>query len=131
MAQSFNVKNFFSTNTATVATSSTSFVNKLAINSDADISLQTANVAKMDDSDLDTDQIRRRGPSDFNRNNYASTDDILHEATTSTTQLTETSSSGFFKENSFLKSKSKVITVAILFTLNLVNYMDRFTVAGN
>ena len=131
MALSFNVKKFFSTNKATVAVSNTSFINKLAINSDNEISLQTAKVVKMDDSDLDTDQIRRRGPSDLNRNNYASTDNILNEATTSTTQLTESSSSEFFKDNDLLKSKSKVVTIAILFTLNLLNYIDRFTIAGN
>jgi hypothetical protein len=134
MAQSFNVKKFFSTNKATVATSSTSFLNTLAIeNSESEIKLKTTSISQMDDSDLDTDQIRRR-PSDLNRSNYASTDDILHESTASTAQLTnndDTSPSISFFINDFFKSKAKIITIGVLFTLNLVNYMDRFTVAGN
>ena len=135
MAQSFNVKKFFSTNKATVATSSTSFLNTLAIdNSENEIKLKTTSISQMDDSDVDTDRIRRR-PSDLNRSNYASTDDILHESTASTAQLTnnddDTSPSTSFFNNDFFKSKAKIITIGVLFTLNLVNYMDRFTVAGN
>jgi len=137
MAQSFNVKKFFSTNKATVATSSTSFLNKLAIdNSESVIKLKTTSISQMDDSDLDTDRIRRR-PSDLNRSNYESTDDILHESTASTAQLTnnndsnDTSPSTSFFNNDFFKSKANIITIGVLFTLNLVNYMDRFTVAGN
>ncbi len=137
MAQSFNVKKFFSTNKATVATSSTSFLNKLAIdNSESEIKLKTTSISQMDDSDLDTDRIRRR-PSDLNRSNYESTDDILHESTASTAQLTnnndsnDTSPSTSFFNNDFFKSKANIITIGVLFTLNLVNYMDRFTVAGN
>jgi len=137
MAQSFNVKKLFSTNKATVATSSTSFLNKLAIdNSESEIKLKTTSVSQMNDSDLDTDRIRRR-PSDLNRSNYESTDDILHESTASTAQLTnnndsnDTSPSTSFFNNDFFKSKANIITIGVLFTLNLVNYMDRFTVAGN
>ena len=123
MTLSLNVKNFFSSHTIA---SSTNSINQLVSNADSVIKLKTTSINKMDDSDLDTDQIL--SGKNANKSNYASTENILQEATSSTAQLTESSNS--LKASSFFESRAKIITVVILFLLNLINYVDRFTIAG-
>jgi hypothetical protein len=53
----------------------------------------------------------------------------------STTALTENPeanepTNNLFTKSEFFRSKRKVIVVSILFVINLINYIDRFTVAG-
>ena len=83
MTLSLNVKNFFSSHTIA---SSTNSINQLVSNADSVIKLKTTSINKMDDSDLDTDQIL--SGKNANKSNYASTENILQEATSSTSQLT-------------------------------------------
>ena len=131
MSLSFNVKNYFSSSAAD--TSSTNSLNQLVVNNTNGIKLQDksphTSTRKMDDSssDLDTNQILRSDRQN-DRANYSSidTNNIVYEAASSQASLAP----ALFKQDDLLKSKRKLITVCVLFVLNLINYVDRFTVAG-
>ena len=83
----------------------------------------------MDDSDLDTNQILHVNEPRANYNTMGDPNEgggDLQETTASTASLTP----ALFKKDDLFQSKTKLMVVAILFSLNLLNYIDRFTIAG-
>jgi hypothetical protein len=84
------------------------------------------NFAKGMDSDRDEIVPRRRSSTSSEPNNVTEINGST-SSLNSNTELVPKPKKRFFSEE---LTKRKVISVGIMFLLNLINYLDRFTVAG-